>query len=85
LGHANPNVTARIYLHALPDDDQRGPTRGTPLLADLLTTFFCAVPQAKICTMGLPGRIKSCREGAKSMDYVIDLDPTHLNSARYHW
>jgi hypothetical protein len=28
--------------------------------------------------MGLPGRIKFCREGAKSMDYVIDLDPTHL-------
>ena len=23
LGHANPNVTARIYLHALPADDQR--------------------------------------------------------------
>jgi integrase len=23
LGHANPNVTARIYAHALPADDQR--------------------------------------------------------------
>jgi hypothetical protein len=33
---------------------------------------------AKICAMGLPGRIKPFRGGAKSMDYVIDLDPTHL-------
>jgi integrase len=23
LGHADPNVTARIYAHALPADDQR--------------------------------------------------------------
>lgn len=23
LGHADPNITARIYLHALPDDDTR--------------------------------------------------------------
>ena len=23
LGHADPNVTARIYSHALPNDDQR--------------------------------------------------------------
>ena len=23
LGHADPNITARIYSHALPDDDQR--------------------------------------------------------------
>ncbi|MFN7939868.1 MAG: site-specific integrase [Bryobacteraceae bacterium] len=24
LGHADPNITARIYSHALPDDDRRG-------------------------------------------------------------
>jgi integrase len=23
LGHSNPNITARIYSHALPADDQR--------------------------------------------------------------
>ena len=28
--------------------------------------------------MGQPGRIKPLRGSAKSMDYVIDLDPTHL-------
>jgi integrase len=24
LGHADANITARIYSHALPDDDRRG-------------------------------------------------------------
>jgi integrase len=29
LGHADPTITARIYSHALPDDDRRAAKRGT--------------------------------------------------------